>query len=72
MGQKIYEFAVIYTPLQTKEQNDRGEEPRSEIIVDVQRVLADDDKQAMLLAARAIPSDYANRLSQVDIAVRPF
>jgi hypothetical protein len=69
---KLYEFAVIYTPLQTKEQHDRGEKPKSELIVDVTRVLAGSDKEAMMLAARAIPDKYTGQLEQVEIALRPF
>jgi hypothetical protein len=46
MSMKIYEYAVIHHPIATKEQQDRGEKPRSELIVDVTRVLARDDKEA--------------------------
>ncbi len=69
---KLYEYAVIYNPLQTKEQNDRGEKPKSVLIVDVKRVLAGSDKEATMLAARDIPIDYADKLEQVEIALRPF
>ncbi len=69
---KLYEFAVIYNPLATKDQNDRGEKPKSELIVDVQRVLSNSDKEAMMLAARAIPVEFTDKLDRVEIALRPF
>lgn len=69
---KLYEFAVIYNPLPTKEQQDRGESPKSVLAVDVTRVLANNDKEAQMLAARAIPTEYTDALDRVEIAVRPF
>lgn len=69
---KLYEYCVIHTPLPTKDQAERGEEPKSELVVDVTRVLASDEREAGMHAARAIPSQFVDRLSQLDIAVRPF
>lgn len=69
---KLYEYAVIYHPLATKDQQERGEKPASELIVDVTRVLANDDKQAGMLAARAIPDKFTDKLDRVEIAIRPF
>jgi hypothetical protein len=69
---KLFEFAVIFQPIATREQEERGEEPEALLIVDVTRVLADSDKNAMMLAARAIPEQYAKRLAQCEIALRPF
>jgi hypothetical protein len=69
---KLYEYAVIYNPLATKDQMERGEKPKSELIVDVTRTLANNDKEAGMLAARAIPDAYTDKLDQVEIALRPF
>lgn len=69
---KLYEYAVLYHPVATKEQQDRGDKPKSELILDVTRVLAKDEKEAMLLVARAIPEKYTDKLDQVEIAIRPF
>ncbi len=63
---------MIYNPLPTKEQNERGEKPKSELIVDVKRVLSNSDKEAMMLAARDIPQDFTDKLDRVEIALRPF
>jgi hypothetical protein len=69
---KLYEYAVIFNPLPTKEQNERGEKPKAELIVDVKRVLSNSDKEAMMLAAREIPAEYTDKLDRVEIAMRPF
>lgn len=69
---KLYEYAVIFNPLPTKDQVERGERPKSELIVDVTRVLANNDKEAQMLAARSIPEKYTSMLDQVEIACRPF
>lgn len=69
---KLYEYAVIYNPLPTKDENERGVKPKSELIVDVKRILSNSDKEAMMLAARDIPEDYTDKLDRVEIALRPF
>jgi len=69
---KLFEFALIYRPRQTKEQKDNGESPKAELIQDVKRVMAIDDKSALMIAARAIPEQYADKLDLVEIALRPF
>lgn len=69
---KLYEYAVIYNPLQTQAQRDAGEAAKSILIVDVKRQLANSDKEAMMLAARDIPAEYTDKLDRVEIALRPF
>jgi hypothetical protein len=69
---KLYEYAVIYNPLPTKDQKERGETPKSELIVDVTRVLSNNEKEASMMAARAIPEGFTDKLDRVEIALRPF
>ena len=69
---KLFEYAVIYNPLPTKDQIDTGEKPKSVLIVDVKRVLSNSDKEAAMLAARDIPETYTDKLDRVEIALRPF
>lgn len=68
----LFEYAVIFTPVATKDQAERGERPKSSLIVDVTRVLANSADEAGMLAARAIPTEYIDKLQQCDIAIRPF
>ncbi len=69
---KLFEYAAIYNPLPTKDQNERGEKPKSELIVDVKRVLANSEKEAAMMAARDVPEQYIDKLDRVEIALRPF
>ena len=69
---KLYEYAVIYSPIATKDEQERGEKPKSKLIVDVTRVLCNDDKEAAMLAARAIPAEHTDKLDRIQIAIRPF
>lgn len=72
MAQRIFEYAIIFHPVQTKEQRDAGQKPKSMILTPVTQVLAIDEKEVGLLAARSIPSEYTDKLDQVEIAIRPF
>jgi hypothetical protein len=72
MPMKIFEYAVLYHPLPTKDQIERGEQPRSLLVVDVTRVVAKDQSEVQMLAARAIPEEYTNKLDRLEVAVRPF
>jgi hypothetical protein len=69
---KLYEYVVIHNPLATKDEKERGEKPKSKLVVDVTRVLCNDDKEAAMLAARAIPEEYTSKLDRCEIAIRPF
>ena len=72
MSAKIFEYAIVYHPVATKDQAERGEKPKSTLLVDVKRVLAGSDKEAAMLAARDVPEDYTDKLDRVEIALRPF
>lgn len=69
---KVFEFMVIWHGKPTKEQREAGEDGGHKIVVDVQRVLAKDEKIAMMKAVQAIPVEYAEKLDQLEIACRPF
>jgi len=69
---KLFEYAVLYHPKPTKEQNDRGETPKSELLIEPKIVLSLDQNQAAMLAARAIPETHVDKLDDLEICVRPF
>lgn len=70
MPGKIYEYAVLYHP-KPDDKNKRAEP--SELIVDVKRVVAENEQGVAILAAREIPVEYLDgKLDQVEIAIRPF
>lgn len=66
---KLFEFAAFYLP---KEVEGQKTVEKAKIIVEPTTILAKDEKQAAMLAARSIPEDYIDKLDQVEIACRPF
>jgi len=72
MSGQIFEYAVLYHPKPRKVGDETVTDP-SEILVDVKRVVAHDEKGVAIMAAREIPEEYLNgKLEQVEIAIRPF
>jgi len=69
MPGKLYEFAVLHHPKPMKKDD---AEPKSQVIVAVTNILARDDKEAALHAARLIPEQFEEKLEEVEIVVRPF
>lgn len=69
---KLFEYAVLYHPKATKDQIERADYPKSEVVTELKSVLAKNEQEVAMLAARSIPSDYADKLDSVEILVRPF
>jgi hypothetical protein len=68
MGLKLFEYAVVKQPLKKDgEIIDDGE-----IVVEVSTVLAKDETQVQLLAARQIPDAEIEDLDRLEVVVRPF
>jgi len=66
---KLYEYAVI---LDEKRDKDDEITEESQVIVPVETVLARDDAQAQLLAARSIPEERIKDIDRLTVVVRPF
>jgi len=68
---KLYEYAVVLD-----EKRDKDDEITEEaaVVVPVTAVLARDDAQAQLLAARSIPEEHLKKgkLDRLTVVVRPF
>lgn len=69
---KLFEYVVLFHPKVTKDQCGNETQGPDEIIVEPERVLADNEQLVQMLAARKIPDRYADKLDQVEILVRPF
>ena len=72
MSQKLYQFAVLYHPKPTKDQIETGDYPKSQIVVDLTTKLGGSEQEVAMIAARAIPSEYAEKLENLEVLVRPF
>jgi hypothetical protein len=66
---RLFEYTVI---LQPKEDKDGEEIEPGKLIVDPATILAKDPDQAGMIAARAIPDEYMDRLDRLSVVVRPF
>jgi hypothetical protein len=66
----MYEYAVILNEKRDKEGEVTEE---AEIVVPVKTVLARDEEQAQLIAARSIPDEFMiGKLDRLMVVVRPF
>jgi hypothetical protein len=73
MVSKLFEYAVIYHPKVVKDAMGNETQGPDKLLVDPTYVLAADDKQVGMIAARAsVLADYLDKLEQVEIVVRPF
>ena len=68
---KLFEYAVLYHPKRKKEDVDAGNWPKSSVIVPPTTVIGQ-EAEIPMIAARSIPTDYQDRLEDVEIVVRPF
>lgn len=69
MNKQLFQYAVIFNPSE-KQVKEEGLE--SKIVVELQTVLAKDQNEVSMRAAMSIPEEYKDKLSQIQIAVRPF
>lgn len=69
---KLFEYAIIHTETKTKKHEEEGRRPKSTLLKSVTQVLAEDEREVNLIAAREIDAAYNDRLGEVVIAVRPF
>lgn len=66
---KLYEFAVY----RTEKEDAQGDlVTEAKIVVEPAALLARDDAQAQLLAARSIPEEEMVNLDLLTVVVRPF
>ena len=65
---KLFQYAAIYYP--TKEEEKKGDKPK--VVIEPATILAKDEGVAVLKVARSIPSEYEDKMDQIDIAIRPF
>lgn len=72
MAAKLFEYAVMYHPKTKKDAQGNELQGGSVLLVAPTHVLAGNDKEVAMRAARAIPDEYMDKLEQVEIVVRPF
>jgi len=68
---QLYEYAIV---LNEKRDRDNEIVEEAQVLVKPTTIVARNDSQAQMIAARAIPDEYAEggKLDRVVVAVRPF
>lgn len=78
MRGKLFEFAVLYHPRINAQKaleslaDTEIEVARSTVLVQPKAAVADSEDEIRILAAREIPEEYASKVDQLEILVRPF
>lgn len=65
---RLFEYAILYHPKPT----DENENPKSVLVTPPETVLAADEKEVGIRAARALTDEYMDKLEDMEIVVRPF
>lgn len=65
----LFEFAILFHP--DKDDKDKTDK-RTELLVPPTAHLAKDDKAVALFAAKKIPTEYEDRLDNIEIVVRKW
>ncbi len=69
MAKQLFEYTVF---LQEKTDKDGEVVEEAEVLVPITVVLARDEGEVNILAARAIPDSMTEKLERITLAVRPF
>lgn len=72
MASRLFEYAVLHHPKVVKDAQGNETQGADAILTPPTFVLAKDDKEVAMRAARAIPESHLDKLDQVEIVVRPF
>lgn len=64
MSLKVFEYVAFYDP--------EDDEKKPSIIVNPTVILAKDEKEVLIKAARSIPEEYIECITEIQIVVRPF
>jgi hypothetical protein len=68
----LFEYAVLFHPKQTKDASGNDTTPADEIVTPITPVLAKDDREVQIVAARGVPEKFLTVLDDIEIVVRPL
>lgn len=66
---KLFQYAILWHPT---EKQIKEEGLKSQILVELTTILAQDQAKATMSASMKIPSEKQEELDQIEIVVRPF
>lgn len=69
---RLFKYAIIHQPKETKDAQGNDTTRPAKVLVEPTHILARDEKEAGITAARQIPDEYLDKLDEVEIALGPF
>ena len=71
---KLFTVAILYHPPITKDKDGNEKTPKSIVVKEPHHILAANDQQAGLIAAKTVPEEYMDqeKLDGIEILIRPF
>lgn len=69
---KLFEYTILHHPKVVKDAGGNEIQEKDSIISAPAAVLAKNEKEVAMRAARAIPDNFMDKLDEVEICVRPF
>lgn len=69
---KLYTYLAIYHPKETRDSGGNDITEKSKLIIPPTDYLATSEKIVATVASRAIPDEYADKLDEVEVIIRPF
>lgn len=68
----VYEYCILFHPRVRKDKEGEEIVEKSKLIKDIERIVAASPQEVSIIASRAIPDEYLDKLDEVEIIVRPF
>jgi hypothetical protein len=69
----LFEYAILHHSKPTKAEEEKGTKAKTSLLIEPKRVIALDENQVLLMAAREIPLEYTDgKLDEVEVVIRPF
>jgi len=70
---RLFEYAILWHPKEKKDAAGNPMETKKSVIVQAPKTeIAVKEEDVAILAARAIPNEYVDKLDEIEIVVRPF
>lgn len=69
---QLFNYAALYHPKPTKDQFERGEVPKSIVVIEPASMVATSAQEVNMAAAHSLPKEYVDKLDDVEIIIRPF
>lgn len=69
---KLFEYAIVHSPKETKDAQGNDTTAPAKLVIEPKHILAKDEKEVAMRAAREIPESLLDKLDEIEVLVRPF